>query len=324
MRAFHLLFAAVLFSLLFLAPGIARAADDEKPPIDIDSYPWKSGPAPLTLPHGVEMNLPEGYRFLAMPKAGELMTKLGNLHNENLLGVVISENPDEAFFVTIRFYEDGFIKDDDKLDAKDILEAIRDGEPEYNEERKKLGFGPIHAEGWQEEPRYDKSNHHVVWALTIRGDVGASVNLNTRVLGRKGYASVNLVTASDELAKYRSSGVTILRATSFAPGHRYEDFDASQDKVAEYGLTGLVVGGAGVGIVKAAKLGILAKFWKGLLALLVAGKKGIVALFAAIAALARKLFGKKAVPADDADADADADTDTDADSQPESDSTAST
>ena len=51
------------------------------------------------------------------------------------------------------------------------------------EERKKLGFGPIHADGWREEPRYDKSNHHVVWALVVRGEDGSSVNLNTRQSG---------------------------------------------------------------------------------------------------------------------------------------------
>lgn len=293
---------------LLLVSGAARA--DEKDPIDIDSYPWKSGPAPLSLPHGVEMQLPDGYRFLAMPQAGELMKKLGNLHNENLLGIVISENPDESYFVSIRFDEEGFIKDDEKLDAKELLDAIREGESEYNEERKKLGFGAIHADGWREEPRYDKSNHHVVWALTVSGEGGASVNLNTRILGRKGYASVNLVTVSDELTKYRSNGVAILRATTFAQGHRHEDFDASSDKVAEYGLTGLVLGGAGVGIAKAAKLGILAKFWKGFLALLIAGKKGIVALFAAIAAFARKLFGKKAA-AEPSDAEPDAEPESD-------------
>jgi uncharacterized membrane-anchored protein len=309
MRALQLLLAALLFSLLFFGPAIARADDapGEKEPIAIDSYPWKSGPTPLSLPHGVEMKLPEGFRFLAMPEAGDLMKKLGNLHNENLLGLVISENAEEGYFVSIRFDEEGFIKDDEKLDAKELLEAIREGEEGYNEERKRLGFSAIHAEGWQEEPLYDRANHHVVWALNVRGDEGTSVNLNTRILGRKGYASVNLVTGSDELATYRAKGVAILRATSFAEGHRYEDFDSSKDKVAEYGLTGLVLGGAGVGLAKAVKLGFLAKFWKGFLALLVAGKKGIVALFAAIAAIARKLFGKKQPAPSDADAESESD-----------------
>jgi uncharacterized membrane-anchored protein len=314
------IFFFTLLSLLLLAPKTALAADGDPPrePVNIDTYPWKSGPMPMSLPHGVELQVPEGYRFLGMPQAGELMKKLGNLYNDNLLGLVISENVEEEFFVSIRFDEEGFIKDDEKLDAKELLDAIREGEEEYNAERKKLGFGSIHAEGWQEEPRYDKASHYVVWALNVRGENGTSVNLNTRVLGRRGYASVNLVTGSDELSKYRANGVAILRATSFAQGHRYEDFDSSTDKVAEYGLTGLVLGGAGVGLAKAAKLGLLAKFWKGFVALLIAGKKGIVALFAAIAAFARKLFGKKPAPpaADEEDdaADADAESDSESDS----------
>jgi uncharacterized membrane-anchored protein len=300
-----LLFTLVL-SLLLLAPktALADANATEREPVSIEGLPWKNGPLPLSLPHGVEVQLPEGYRFLGMPDAGELMKKLGNLHNENLLGIVISMNPEEEYFVSIRFDEEGFIKDDEKLDGKAILDAIREGETEYNEERKKLGFPAIHAEGWQEEPRYDKANHHVVWALIVRGEGGASVNLNTRVLGRKGYASVNLVTSSDELVRFRANGVAILRGTSFAPGQRYEDFDSKNDKVAEYGLTGLVLGGAGVGIAKAVKIGLLAKFWKGFVALLIAGKKGIVALFAAIAAFIRKLFGRKQPAAGPPDGDA--------------------
>jgi len=313
MRFLSILFALVV-SLVVLSPARASAAagGDERD-VEIGALPWKHGPAPLSLPHGVEIALPDGYRFLGMPEADELMKKLGNLHNENLLGIVISETPGETnWFVSIRYDEEGFIKDDEKLDGKEILDSIREGEDDYNEERKKLGFPPIHAEGWQEEPRYDQTSHHVVWALVLSSaEEGKSVNLNTRVLGRKGYASVNLVTGADELSRWRANGSEILRATSFAPGQRYEDFDAKTDKVAEYGLTGLVLGGAGVGIAKAAKLGLVAKFWKGLLALLVAGKKGIVALFAAIAAFARKLFGKKpSVP--------------DADAEPESDPAAGT
>src|SRR5690242_328600 len=108
MRVLHLLFLFVVFlSLVLFAPRTALAADGDPPhdPISIDSYPWKSGPAPLSLPHGIEVQLPEGYRFLGMPKADELMKKLGNLHNENLLGLVISENPEDSYFVSIRYDE---------------------------------------------------------------------------------------------------------------------------------------------------------------------------------------------------------------------------
>jgi uncharacterized membrane-anchored protein len=299
MRLLSLLFFPAVFSLVLASPRAARAA--EPPPEEADDgfersialLPWKTGPQPLELGHGVRLALPEGHRFLGQPEAGELMKNLGNLHNDDLLGVVLSTDPADAFLVSIRYDEEGFIRDDEKLDAKEILASIREGEAEYNEERKKLGFTAIHADGWHEEPRYDGAKHHVVWALIVSDATGSSVNLNTRVLGRKGFVSVNLVTDRALLDLHRSHGLAILGATSFAPGERYEDFDPAKDKVAEYGLTGLVLGGAGVGIAKAAKIGILAKAWKAILALLVAGKKGIGALFAAVAALAKKLFGKK-------------------------------
>lgn len=202
MRILSFVLSFAVLSLFLLAPRPALA-DADREPVDIESYPWKSGPTPLSLPHGLQMQLPEGHRFLGMPHAGELMKKLGNLHNESLLGLVLSSMPEEHYFVSIRFDEEGFVADDEKLDAKELLDAIRAGEDPYNEERRKLGFGAIHADGWQQEPRYDKAHHHLVWASNVRGEQGTSVNLNTRILGRRGHASVNLVTASNELARHR-------------------------------------------------------------------------------------------------------------------------
>lgn len=297
-----------VLAFLLAAPRAALAAE----PLAIEALPWGVGPNDLSIGRSVTLALPAGHRFLGQPDAGELMAKIGNLHNENLLGVVLSTDPDDRYLVSIRYDEEGFVADDETLDAKAILESFRDGEAAYNEERKNLGFTAIHAEGWQEEPRYHRAQHHVVWGLIVSDETGSSVNFNTRVLGRKGYVSVNLVTDRALLEQYRARGLEILGATSFVPGSRYEDFDSSTDKVAEYGLTGLVLGGAGVGIAKAAKIGIGAKLWKGIVALLVGGKKGIVALFAVVAAFLRKVFGRKepaAAPTEESDAPEDAGSD---------------
>lgn len=282
----------LVFGLAGLAPRVALAA--EPAAAEERELPYQPGPKAVSLPHDVELALPEGYLFLAQPEAGRLMEKNGNLYNENLLGLVMPSDPDEEWAITLRYDEDGFVKDDEALDANEILAALREGEPEYNEERKKLGFGPIHSDHWLEDPRYDKLRHQLVWSLVVKGDHGESVNFATRVLGRKGYVAVNLLTDTAHLGAYRRHGVEILSATSFGAGHRYEDFDASRDKVAEYGLTGLVLGGAGVSVAaKAVKIGLLAKTWKGIVAILVAGKKGIVAVFAAVAAAVRRLLGRK-------------------------------
>jgi uncharacterized membrane-anchored protein len=268
------------------ADGAAAAAPGQR-------LPWQPGPKALNLGHGVKLDLPEGFAFLAQPEAGKLMEKMGNLHNEDMLGLVVSESENAEYVVTIDFEDQGHIKDDESLDSKELLESIREGEEDYNEERKKLGFSAIHAAGWDEQPHYDKQKHQLIWGLTVEASDGGSINYNTRILGRTGFVSLNLLTDKQHLAEYKPAGALLLSKTAFEPGKRYEDFNESTDKVAEYGLTGLVLGGAGLGLAKAAKIGLLAKFGKGLIALLIAGKKAIVALAVAAGAAIKALFKKK-------------------------------
>jgi uncharacterized membrane-anchored protein len=132
-----------------------------------------------------------------------------------------------------------------------------------------------------------------VWALVVSDPDGKSVNYNTRILGRRGFVSVNLVTDPDKLGAFKHHATALLGGTGFGTGARYEDFDASTDKVAEYGLAGLVMAGAGLGAAKLAKVGLLAKFSKVIIAAVIAGKKFIVIALLALGALAKKLFAKK-------------------------------
>jgi uncharacterized membrane-anchored protein len=276
----------------------ASAAASAAPPASAEvapeaRLPWKQGPTKIDLGHELDLDLPEPYVFLGMPEAGRLMEKLGNLHNESLLGVVASKNDDAEWFVTVRYEEAGFIKDDEEIKGDELLQAISEGAEASNPERVQRGFKEIHADSWAEPPRYDKTVHHLVWALNVRDVDGVSVNFNTRILGRHGYASINLVTAPARLAGDKPVAAALLEATSFRAGARYQDFDSKKDKVAEYGLIGLVLGGAGLGAAKLVKVGLLAKFSKVIIAALIAGKKAVVAFFIGIGALFKRFFSRK-------------------------------
>jgi uncharacterized membrane-anchored protein len=118
------------------------------------------------------------------------------------------------------------------------------------------------------------------------------VNYSTRILGRKGWVALNLLTAPEHLENDKPAVAKLLDVTGFDKGSRYEDH-ASGDKVAEYGLVGLVLGGAGVVALKAAKVGVIASFWKVILTGLIAAKKAVVLGFAAVVAFFKKLFGRK-------------------------------
>ena len=292
-------------SLTLAAPAHTAYADLDQEEEDADApLPWQVGPKHVTLGHHIELALPSGYQFLGLPHAETVMTQLGNLYNDSLLGIVISSEPtaepidDDGFMITLRYDAEGYVRDDEVLDGKAILDAFHEAESTYNDERKKAGFPAIHAEGWQEPPRYDKTRHELSWGLLISSpedEAGSdrTVNFNTRVLGRKGYVSINLVTDARLLPKYKPAAAAILEATSFTQGMRYEDFDSTTDAVAEYGLTGLVLGGIGLGVAKLAKIGLLAKFGKVLLAGLIAGKKAIAMFFIVVAAGLRKFWNRR-------------------------------
>jgi uncharacterized membrane-anchored protein len=82
---------------------------------------------------------------------------------------------------------------------------------------------------------------------------------------------------------------TLIASASFQRGQRYSEWRKG-DKVAAYGLTALVVGGAGVAAVKLGLFGKLAAIFAKALAKL--GKLILVAV-AGVLAVLKKLFSRK-------------------------------
>ncbi len=127
-----------------------------------------------------------------------------------------------------------------------------------------------------------------MWSALVRdkgaaSDAGASINYNTYALGREGYMQLNLVTERERIDGDKKHAHALLAALDYNSGKRYEDFDASKDRVAEYGLAALIAGAAAKKLgLFAALLAIILKSWK--LALL--GLLGV-------GALVSKLFGRK-------------------------------
>jgi uncharacterized membrane-anchored protein len=112
--------------------------------------------------------------------------------------------------------------------------------------------------GWERPPFYDAQTNNLTWAVRLRGSRGESVNYSVRILGREGYMSADLVLRPDELAASIPAFEKLLAGYTYTQGHRYAEYRKG-DKLAAYGLTALVAGGAGA---VAMKTGLLAKFWK--------------------------------------------------------------
>ncbi|MCU1279199.1 MAG: putative inner rane protein [bacterium] len=263
------------------------------PPLPATEAPlrWQLGPKPLALGHEVQLDLPAGYVFLGMPDADRFLRRNGGFHNDNVLGVIVSRDETMRWYLIIRYQDAGYVQDGEKLEPDELLKALREGTEQANKERVANNFPELHVGEWTESPHYDRASHRLVWAVPATSTRGTTINYNTRVLGRHGFVSLNLLSSPEHVAVDKSDAATLLTATTFNNGARYEDFDKKKDKVAEYGLMGLILGGAGIAAVKVAKVGLLA----GLLKFDIAGWKIVAAFFLALGAGIKRIFtGKSA------------------------------
>ncbi len=108
------------------------------------------------------------------------------------------------------------------------------------------------------------------------------MNYSTRLLGRNGAIHATLVTDPDNLDSDVKAFKAALTRLQFNSGSRYEEFRQG-DKVAEYGLAALIVGGAAAAAAKSGAGKALFKFLG----------FGIFAAAAALLAWIRSLFTKK-------------------------------
>ena len=86
------------------------------------------------------------------------------------------------------------------------------------------------------------------------------VNHNIRILGRQGYISVVLVTDVPTLSSSRPELDEIVSNIVYKKGKSYTEF-VQGDKVAKYGLTALIAGGAAATATKFGLFKFLAKSW---------------------------------------------------------------
>jgi uncharacterized membrane-anchored protein len=278
-------------------PVVEEPAEPPAEPAPEESeVPHIKGPKLVDLGNDIEIDLADGFALLEREQAQEMLRKSGD-GGEDVLAMVMKPGSDWA--VIIEYSDVGYVDDDDadELNAGELLESYREGTAQQNIKRKELGVAELFIDGWSEMPRYEPGKHHLVWGLNAHDTDGKVVNYFTRILGRRGFISINLIASPEILEQARAEAQPVLDATRYRLGARYEDHQEG-DKMSGLGLTALVLGGAGVA--KAAKVGIF-------VAILAFLKKGFVLILLPFAALGKWLFGRKktAAPApDDPDANA--------------------
>ncbi len=203
--------------------------------------------------------IPEGYRYTGQTGTIRLMEEFGNLTSGEELGFL--SPTDLSWFAVFEFDSVGYVKDDEQgsLDADAILKQLQEGQRAANSELASRGLSTMEVIGWKTPPFYNPETKNLEWAIRLRSsDGGEVVNYKTKLLGRRGVMDVVIVCGDEAMDAVIPEYQKLLTGLDFKKGESYAAF-TDGDKIAEYGLTGLIVGG---GLLVAAKSGLLAKLWK--------------------------------------------------------------
>jgi len=266
----------IVVALLVLAPAPSSAEPDPEAQKLFESIEWVVGPATGALGDKATIQVPAGMAFTGKDGTKKWMTLTHNLYDESMLGVLVPQADSARWWAIFDYNNVGHVSDSekDKLDAPAILKSLREGNDEANKELKKRGWRTVELVGWEKAPFYDTRTHNLTWSVRVRSENGReSVNHSVRLLGREGYMSADLILSPEEMASAIPVYESLLGGFTYTEGHRYAEYRKG-DKLAAYGLTALIAGGAGA---VAMKTGILAKFWKLI----------VVAVLGAFAALKR-------------------------------------
>ena len=247
----------------------------------------------VSLGNGIaELDLPGSFGYADPATTATLLELWGNPPGQETLGMLVPTDADlfgdSGWIVMISYSEDGFIDDSDaqSIDYNELLVEMQQGTAEAAKARREMGFSGLELVGWAAPPRYDANGKKLYWAKQLRDDSGAdNLNYDIRVLGRRGVLEMSAIASMEQLDSVSTSMEEVLTFVNFTEGHRYMDFDPEIDKVAAYGIGALVAGKV------AAKAGLL----KGLLLLLVAGKKfilvGVVAVLGLFSSMKNRFKG---------------------------------
>lgn len=232
---------------------------------------FQKGPVLGELGSTAKVKVPDGYVFAAGNDTRLIMETMQNPTSGRELGFLAPSG--ETWYAVFEYDAVGYVKDDEKasLDSNAILASIREGTSRGNDERKRRGWPTLTVIGWETPPRYDEQTHNLEWAVRAESEGQPIVNYNTRLLGRGGVMEVTLVTDPATLKETLPKFKSMLAGFDFVQGETYAEFRPG-DKMAAYGLTGLIAGG---GVAVAAKAGVFKWLWK----VLVAAAVGIGALF---------------------------------------------
>jgi uncharacterized membrane-anchored protein len=258
-------FAVAAAAVLLASPGVALADQQGV----LDRLAFQTG----TVTVGTNLAtvaLTPNFHYLSPDDAKTFLVDLwGNPPQaaEGTLGLITPANVDllgpDGWAIIVSYDDSGHVSDDDaaEIDYDQLLRDMQAATEENNKARKEAGYESIQLLGWAKPPYYDSQEKKLYWAkrLKFEGSPEDTLNYDIRVLGRAGVLDLTVVAGMQQLAMVDKRMDEVLAMVSFNIGNRYAEFNPELDKVAGYGIAGLIAGGV---LAKAGFFKFLIALWK--------------------------------------------------------------
>ncbi|MET0181703.1 MAG: DUF2167 domain-containing protein [Caulobacterales bacterium] len=234
-------------------PPPAAPATPSQPPVRAapvaPAEPAATAPAPIgqtgaiTLPGntGMALNVPQNYRFYDAAQAQAFLQRNGAATpTGDILGLLmpagVQPTQEGAWGTIVSFQPVGYVT---------TTTASRIAEPAFEAEVRAARAGQTRPfEGFYFPPGFEDIKHALTWAerSAAPGAGGRDLRYEQRLLGRNGVACLTTIGNADQQPDVQAAAPNLLSQIAFGAGQRYEDFNASTDRVSDYDVPGLISG----------------------------------------------------------------------------------
>jgi len=270
----------LLVALCAIPLWALAAPSGDDPGAAMRALDWHAGPSNEQLVGKATVKIPDAQTmFIDEVNSSEFLKLTGNPPKPGY-NIILSTSDD--WWAAFSFSATGYVKDDEKIDADELMKTLKAADGPANEERRRLGLDELYTEGWYIPPHYDTQTKRLEWGVKLRSKGEVNLNYTIRLLGRTGVMNATLVSSPETLDKDVASFRQVLRGFDFNAGERYSEFKQG-DHMAEYGLAALIAGGAAAVASKkglwAVIGGFIAAAWKVVVGVIIVAFAGLRSLF---------------------------------------------
>ena len=209
-----------LFSALLLAPAVYATAPPGAPAAPIH---WQFGPRTLTLNGLGALAVPAGMITANRDEIRRFLEATGNPPAGDEIAIAAPNSLDWFLVFSFDAFEKlGVRKERPSVD--DVVAALRRGNSQMNEARRRAGRETLDLLGWRDKPAFDQKTGRLTWSLDTQESGGRhNANRYWLLLTRNGVLTVELVTEEAHFEVARMNAEAILQNLGIAEEQGFDD-----------------------------------------------------------------------------------------------------